>query len=81
MEAYANIPQEYLFKDDLFIKYVTAWSKVQYGNMTGRYDWTLPGGVKINSADMVSQGKEEVKEVEEEIKGQSNSGWFVMVKK
>lgn len=81
MEAYANIPQEYLFKDDLFIKYVTAWSKVQYGNMTGRYDFTLPGGVKINSADMVSQGKEEIKEVEEEIKGQSNSGWFVMVKK
>jgi len=81
MEAYANIPQEYLFKDDLFIKYVTAWAKVQYGNMTGRYDFTLPGGVKINSADMVSQGKEEVKEVEEEIKGQSNSGWFVMVKR
>lgn len=81
MEAYANIPQEYLFKDDLFIKYVTAWSKVQYGNMTGRYDFVLPGGVKINSADMVSQGKEEIKEVEEEIKGQSNSGWFVMVKR
>jgi hypothetical protein len=81
MEAYANIPQEYLFKDDLFIKYVTAWAKVQYGNMTGRYDFVLPGGVKINSSDMVSQGKEEVKEVEEEIKGQSNSGWFVMVKK
>jgi hypothetical protein len=81
MEAYANIPQEYLFKDDLFIKYVTGWSKVQYGNMTGRYDFVLPGGVKINSADMVSQGKEEIKEVEEEIKGQSNSGWFVMVKK
>lgn len=81
MEAYANIPQEYLFKDDLFIKYVTAWSKVQYGNMTGRYDFTLPGNVKINSADMVSQGKEEIKEVEEEIKGQSNSGWFVMVKR
>ncbi len=81
MEAYANIPQEYLFKDDLFIKYVTGWSKVQYGNMTGRYDFVLPGGVKINSADMVSQGKEEIKEVEEEIKGQSNSGWFVMVKR
>jgi hypothetical protein len=81
MEAYANIPQEYLFKDDLFIKYVTAWSKVQYGNMTGRYDFVLPGGVKINSADMVSQGKEEAKEVEEEIKGQSNSSFFFLIKK
>lgn len=81
MEAYANIPQEYLFKDDLFVKYVTGWAKVQYGNMTGRYDFTLPGGVKINSADMVSQGKEEIKEVEETINGMSNSGWFFMVKR
>lgn len=81
VEAYANIPPEYLFKDDLFIKYVTAMAKIQYGNMTGRYDWTLPGGVKINSADLVSQGKEELKEVEEEIKGMSNSSFFFMVKK
>ncbi len=81
IESYANIPQEFLFKDDLFIKYITGLSKIQYGNMTGRYDFTLPGGVKINSSDMVSQGKEEVKEVEEEIKGQSNSSFFFMVKK
>lgn len=81
VEAYANIPEEYLFKDDLFVKYVTGLSKIQYGNMTGRYDFILPGNVKINSADMISQGKEEVKEVEEEIKGQSNSSWFILVKK
>ena len=81
MEAYANIPQENLFRDDLFFKYVTGYSKIQLGNMVGRYDFTLPGSVKINAADLVSQGKEEVKEVEEEIKGQSNSSWFYMVKK
>lgn len=81
MEAYANILPEYLFKDDLFIKYVTGLAKVQYGNLTGRYDFVLPGGVKINSADITSQGKEEVKEVEEEIKLQSDSSWFFMVKR
>ena len=81
IEAYANIRPEYLFRDDLFLKYVTGWSKVQYGNLTGRYDYTLPGGVKINSADMVTQGKEEIKEAEEEIKGQSNSGFFYLVKR
>lgn len=81
VEAYANIPAQYLFKDDLFIKYVTGLSKVQLGNLVGRYDLTLPGGVKINSADLVSQGKEEVKEVEEEIKGQSNSSFFFLIKK
>lgn len=81
IEGYANIPPEYLFKDDLFVKWVTGWSKVQYGNLTGRYDWTLPGGVKVNSADITAQGKEEIKEAEEEIKGQSNSSFFYMVKK
>jgi hypothetical protein len=81
MEAYANIPQENLFRDDLFFKYVVGYAKQQLGNMIGRYDFTLPGSVKINSADLISQGKEEVKEVEEEGKGQSTSSWFIMVKK
>ena len=80
-ECYANILPEYLFKDDLFIKYVTGLAKIQYGNMTGRYIFQLPGNVTINSADMVSSGKEEVKEVEEEIKGMSDSSFFIMVKR
>jgi hypothetical protein len=81
IEAYANIPQENLFKDDLFFKYVVGWSKVQLGNMLGMYDWTLPGGIKINHANLITQGQAEIKEVEEEIKGQSNSNWFIMVKR
>lgn len=81
LEAYANIPRENLFKDDLFYKYCVGWSKVMLGNMVGRYDFTLPGAVKINGGDLVTQGQAEVKEVEEEIKGQSNSSFFFMVKK
>lgn len=81
MEAYAEIPNENLFRDDLFFKYVVGYSKLQLGNMVGRYDWTLPGAVKINSADLVSQGQAEIKEVEETITGMSNSSWFFMVKR
>ena len=81
MEAYANILPENLFTDDLFIKYVVGWAKVQYGNLTGRYDFTLPGSIKINSGDMITQGKEEIKEVEEEVKGMSDSSFFIMVKR
>ena len=81
IEAYAHIPQENLFKDDLFFKYVVGWSKVQLGNMLGMYDFSLPGGIKINHANLITQGQAEYKEVEEEIKGQSNSNWFIMVKK
>jgi hypothetical protein len=81
MEAYANIPRENLFRDDLFYKYVVGQSKVMLGNLVGRYDFTLPGGVKIQASDLISQGKEEITQVEEEIKGQSDSAWFVLVKK
>lgn len=81
IEAYANIPREYLFTDDLFIKYVTGWSKVQYGNMLGRYDFNLPGGTKVNFADLISQGKEEVKEVEDLINNMSQTAFFYMVKR
>jgi hypothetical protein len=49
--------------------------------MMGMYDFVLPGNVKINHANLITQGQAEIKEVEEEIKGQSNSSWFVMVKR
>jgi hypothetical protein len=81
IEAYADIPQENLFKDDLFFKFCVGWAKVQLGNMMGLYDFTLPGGIKINHANLITQGQAEIKEVEEEVKGQSTSSWFIMVKK
>ena len=82
LEAYANIPRENLFKDDLFYKYCVGYSKIMLGNMVGRYTFTLPGGVTMNATDLISQGKEEVKEVEEEVKGSNgSSSFFVMVKK
>lgn len=82
MEAYANIPAQYLFQEELFIKYVTAYAKVQLGNMVGRYDFNLPGGFKIQASDLISQGQAEIKEVEEVAKDQGGStSFFVMVKK
>ena len=81
LETYANVPAENLYADTYFVKYVTAWAKYQSGNLLGRYDFQLPGGIKFNSADLISQGKDEMKEVEEDIKNMSNSSWFVMVKK
>ena len=49
--------------------------------MVSLYEFQLPGGVKINGANLVTQGQAEIKEVEEEIKGMSNSSWFYMVKR
>ena len=81
IEAYVNIPPENLFSDAYFTKYVTGWAKMQQGRLLGTFDFSLPGGVKYNSADMVSGGKEEMKEVEEEIKAMSNSSFFYLIKR
>lgn len=81
LETYANIPAENLYNDHYFIKYVTGWAKMQTGNLLGRYDFSLPGNVKFNSSDLIQSGKEEMKEVEEEIKNMSQTSFFVMVKK
>lgn len=81
LETYVNIPAENLFTDTYFTKYVTGWAKMQQGRLLGTFDWNLPGGVKYNSSDMVTGGKEEMKEVEEEIKSFSNSSFFYLVKR
>jgi hypothetical protein len=81
LETYVNIPPENLFSDQYFIRYVTAWARTQQGRMLGTFDFTLPGGTKYNTADMISQGNEEMKAVEDEIKNMSSSSWFYMIKK
>ena len=81
LETYVNIPPENLFSDSYFTKYVTGWAKMQQGRLLGTFDFSLPGGVKYNSADMVTGGKEEMKEVEEEIKAMSNSSFFYIIKR
>jgi hypothetical protein len=81
LEAYINIPNENMFSDSYFTRYVTGWARAQQGRLLGTFDFTLPGGVKYASADMVSQGNEEMKAVEEEIKAMSNSSWFIMIKR
>lgn len=80
-ECHINIPAENMFTDPYFLKYCTAWAKMQQGRLMGQYDYTLQGGVKINHADMISQGKEEMKEVEDDIKGMMNNSIMVMVRK
>jgi len=81
VEAYANVEQEALFADPEFIKYVTGLAKVQLGNMATRYDFTYPGGVKLNGDGLISEGKEDIADVVDRIKGQSQVAWFYMNKK
>lgn len=81
LEVYARIPLQNLLADDLFMRYVIGWGKIQQGNLLGRYDFTYAGGVKYNYSGLIEQGKDEMNDVKEEILGQTNSGFFMMVKR
>lgn len=81
LEAYANVENEALFADPMFVTYVTGMAKQQLGNLMTRYNFNLPGGIQYNGDALISEGKEDVQRIIDEIKGQSNSSWFVMVKR
>jgi len=81
LEAYANVENEALFADPMFITYVTGLAKKQLGNLMTRYDFTMPGGIKYNGDSLISEGNDEVQDVVDQIKGQSNSAFIVMVKR
>ena len=81
LEVYAKIAAEDLYEYEKFRRYVVALSKRQMGMLLTRYDYQLPGGFQVKGDLILSEGKEEVKAVEDEIKAQSQAGFFFMVKK
>lgn len=81
LECYANVDKEALYADPLFIRYVIGYAKKQLGNMLGRYNFNLPGGIQYNADSLMSEGSDEMQKVEDEIKGQSNSAFMFMVKR
>jgi hypothetical protein len=81
-EVYSHIPNEDLFDLDHFRRYVRAKANMQLGRLLLRYDYTQPGGVKINSDAVLSEGKTDLDKVVEEMdKLKSNSSFFFMVKR
>jgi len=81
LEAYANVQEEGLYSDPMFITYVTAHCKRQLGNMMTRYNFQLPGGVQYNGESLISEGNDDISKIEEEIKYKGNSSFMVMVKR
>jgi hypothetical protein len=80
-EVYTGIPDEDLFDSSLFRRYVDAKANMALGMMLLRYDYTLPGGVKINSAAVLDEAKQNLDKVMEEIKTTQTNGIIMMVKR
>ena len=76
IQAYVEIPEEKLFEDWYFIRYVTAQAKIALGRILGFFEYQLPGGITVNSADIKSDGQEELQSIREDIDGHQSADWF-----
>lgn len=71
------ILDEYLYDDELFVRYVIAKSKIALANMLGVFTYNLPGGVAINTSDIRANGEAELQEVMDMISGESTAFYFL----
>lgn len=77
IRCFVAIGDEYLFNDELFVRYVIGKSKSALGKMLGTFTYNLPGGVTVNSSELVSTGDAEVQEVMDMINGENSPSYFL----
>jgi hypothetical protein len=76
IQSYVKIPDDKLYDDYYFYRYVTAKSKLSLARQLSFFDFNLMGGIKINVADLRSEATEEIQKVEQEIKDQDTPDYF-----
>jgi len=76
VKACLAIPDENLFSDELFVRYVIAESKRNIGRLLGTFNYNLPGGVSVNAAMIQSQGDAERTEILAQIKDENTPSYF-----
>jgi hypothetical protein len=72
IEAYVEIPSgtySEVFNDIWLKRYVTAQIKKQWGSNMSKFEGVqLPGGVSLRGGEMVSEAREELEKLEEELR-------------
>jgi hypothetical protein len=74
--TYVRIPDDKLYEDYYFYRYVTAKAKVALGRMLSFFDYNLMGGIKVNAQDIKAEGESEIEKIEQEIKDQDTADYF-----
>jgi hypothetical protein len=74
--TYVKIPDDKLYEDYYFMRYVTAKAKIALGRMLSFFDYNLMGGIKINASEIKAEGEAEVEKIETEIKDQDSADYF-----
>lgn len=77
VKACLAIPDENLFSDELFVRYVLAESKINIGRLLGTFNYNLPGGVQVNASAIQTQGATERAEILQQIKDENTPNYFM----
>jgi len=77
-QIYATIPDCALYSDEVFIRYCIAQAKVQLGRIMGTFNYNLPGNITINYDMIMSEGKEELQAIVEELKADEGTDYFYL---
>lgn len=76
LEVWANIPEQFLFGDPYFLRYVTGTAMMDYATYLSFTDMQLAGNSKISTDRIYDRGSKMVDEVKEYIKGITRGGFF-----
>lgn len=74
--TYVRIPEDKLYDDYYFYRYVTAKAKISLGRMLSFFDYNLMGGIKVNAQSIKDEGQAELDKIEQDIDNQNSPDWF-----
>lgn len=77
VRAYIAIPEESLYDDELFVRYVLAEAKINLGRLLGTFEYNLPGGVRVNYSNIQTLGTTEKAEIIAMIKDENTPSYFL----
>jgi hypothetical protein len=77
VRAFIDIPEESLYDDELFVRYVLAEAKINIGRLLGTFEYNLPGGVRVNYNNIQNLGTSEKTEVLKQINDENSPSWFL----
>ena len=77
VRCHVAILDEYLYDDELFVRYCIAKCKIALSQMLSVFTYNLPGGVQINASEIGTQGATELQEVMDMINGENTPSYFL----
>jgi len=77
VRCFVAIDDDALYDDELFIRYCLAKAKISLSRVLSAFNYNLPGGVTVNTAELRSDGEKELQEVMDMINGENTPSYFL----